>query len=54
VSSGNKDETLKTWFHRFDFVIGLVVVLGATWWIWRHIKHLRQDRLKMTETMEAE
>jgi len=50
----NKDETLKTWFHRFDFVIGLVVVLGATWWIWRHIKHLRQDRLKMTQTMEAE
>jgi membrane protein DedA with SNARE-associated domain len=50
----NKDETLKTWFHRFDFVIGIVVVLGATWWIWRHIKHLRQDRLKMTETMEAE
>ena len=41
----NKDETLKTWFHRFDFVIGIVGVLLAAWWIWRHIKHLRKDRV---------
>lgn len=50
----NKDETLKTWFHRFDFVIGIIVVLLVVWWVWRHLRHLRQDRLKMTETMEAE
>src|SRR6476469_2863978 len=25
----NKDETLKTWFHRFDFLIGVVVLLLA-------------------------
>ena len=50
----NKDETLKTWFHRFDFVIGIVIVLLAVWWVWRHLRHLRQDRLKMSETMEAE
>jgi membrane protein DedA with SNARE-associated domain len=50
----NKDETLKTWFHRFDFVIGIIIVLLAVWWVWRHLRHLRQDRLKMTETMEAE
>jgi membrane protein DedA with SNARE-associated domain len=40
----NKDDTLKTWFHRFDFVIGIVGVLLAGWWIWRHIKHLRQEK----------
>jgi membrane protein DedA with SNARE-associated domain len=40
----NKDDTLKTWFHRFDFLIGIVAVLLAGWWIWRHIKHLRQDK----------
>jgi len=40
----NKDDTLKTWFHRFDFVIGIVGVLLAAWWIWRHIKHLRQEK----------
>src|ERR1041384_5722148 len=32
---------LKTWFHRFDFVIGLVILAGAVWWVWRHIKHAR-------------
>jgi membrane protein DedA with SNARE-associated domain len=37
----NKDDTLKTWFHRFDFVIGIIAVLAVSWWIWRHIKHSR-------------
>ena len=39
----NQDDTLKTWFHRFDFVIGIIGVLLAAWWIWRHIKHLRKE-----------
>jgi len=38
--------TLKTLFHRFDFVIGIVIVLAAAWWIWRHIKHVRKDSQK--------
>jgi membrane protein DedA with SNARE-associated domain len=42
----NKDDTLKTWFHRFDFVIGIVVLAGAAWWIWRHIKHSRIEQIK--------
>ena len=50
----NKDETLKTWFHRFDFLIGIIVVALAVWWIRRHIKHLRADRVKIAEGMEAE
>ncbi|MDQ2937390.1 MAG: DedA family protein [Acidobacteriota bacterium] len=40
----NKDDTLKTWFHRFDFLIGIAAVLLAAWWIWRHISHLRQEK----------
>jgi membrane protein DedA with SNARE-associated domain len=40
----NKDETLRTWFHRFDFVIGIIGVILVGWWIWRHVKHLRKDR----------
>src|SRR5258706_1814720 len=40
----NQDDTLKTWFHRFDFVIGIVGVLLAAWWIWRHLKNLRKDK----------
>jgi len=39
----NKDDTLKTWFHRFDFLIGIAVVVLAGWWIWRHIGHLRKE-----------
>jgi membrane protein DedA with SNARE-associated domain len=39
----NQDDTLKTWFHRFDFVIGIVGALLAGWWIWRHIRHLRRQ-----------
>jgi membrane protein DedA with SNARE-associated domain len=37
----DKDPRLKMWFHRFDFVIGIVGVIAVTWWIWRHLKHSR-------------
>ncbi|HMG73417.1 MAG TPA: DedA family protein [Pyrinomonadaceae bacterium] len=42
----DKDPTLKTLFHRFDFIIGIVLVLAVAWWVWRHIKHLREDQKK--------
>lgn len=45
----NKDETLKTWFHRFDFLIGIAVLLLAGWWVWRHIRHLREDRAALAK-----
>lgn len=38
----DKDPTLKNLFHRFDFVIGIILVLGATWWIWRHLRHSKK------------
>ena len=34
----DKNEALKTWFHRFDFVIGIIGVLCAVWWVRRHLK----------------
>jgi membrane protein DedA with SNARE-associated domain len=40
----NKDDTLKTWFHRFDFLIGIAAVLLIGWWIWRHVGHLRKEK----------
>ena len=43
----DKDERLKNWFHRFDFVIGIVGVLLVTWWIWRHIKHSRAPKTEL-------
>ena len=38
----DKNETLKSWFHRFDFVIGILGVLFVAWWIWRHVKNSRK------------
>jgi len=38
-----QDPRLKTLFHRFDFIIGIVIVLAATWWIWRHIRHAKSE-----------
>lgn len=40
----DKDPTLKTLFHRFDFIIGIVIALAVVWWVWRHLKHLRGDK----------
>jgi membrane protein DedA with SNARE-associated domain len=53
----NKDETLKTWFHRFDFLIGIAGLILVVWWVWRHIGHLRQEKMEGREgrgTLEAE
>ena len=36
----NKNDTLKNLFHRFDFVIGVIGVLAALWWFWRHVRDL--------------
>jgi membrane protein DedA with SNARE-associated domain len=33
--------TLKALFHRFDFVIGIAIVIAIVWWVWRHLKHAR-------------
>jgi membrane protein DedA with SNARE-associated domain len=40
----NEDDTLKTWFHRFDFLIGIAGVLLIVWWVWRHLGHLRKEK----------
>jgi membrane protein DedA with SNARE-associated domain len=37
----DKNDTLKSWFHRFDFVIGIIGLLAVAWWVWRHVKHSR-------------
>ena len=39
----DKNDALKTWFHRFDFVIGLLIIIAAAWWVWRHLKHSRPE-----------
>jgi membrane protein DedA with SNARE-associated domain len=40
---GEHWDSLGVYFHRFDEVIGLLILVGAAWWIWRHLRHLRGD-----------
>lgn len=35
----NSDPRLKLWFHRFDAVIGGIIVLGVIWFIWSRWQH---------------
>ncbi len=42
VRLGERWNTLEPWFHRFDTLIVLLVLLGFGWYVWRHIRHLRQ------------
>ena len=45
----DKDPTLKNLFHRFDFIIGIVLVAVVAWWVWRHIKHLRDPKHEVSQ-----
>jgi membrane protein DedA with SNARE-associated domain len=46
----DKNETLKTWFHRFDFLIGIAILAAAVWWVWRHVRHSRADAERAAES----
>jgi membrane protein DedA with SNARE-associated domain len=35
---GENWDTLGDYFHRFDMVIGVLIVLGVVYYIWRHLK----------------
>lgn len=35
----DSDPRLKAWFHRFDAVIGGIIVLGAIWFVWTRWQH---------------
>jgi len=36
------DPRLRAVMHRFDFAIVGLLVLGAAWFVWRHVRHVRQ------------
>lgn len=35
---GDNWESLRGYFHKFDLVIGALIVLGVVWWIRRHVR----------------
>jgi len=36
---GENWESLKKYFHSFDWVIGVLILAGIAWWIWRHLRN---------------
>jgi membrane protein DedA with SNARE-associated domain len=39
VQLGERWDALRPYFHKFDLVIALALVLFVAWWIWRHIRN---------------
>ena len=40
---GDHWDSLGMYFHRFDAVIGALILAGAAWWVWRHLRHIRNS-----------
>ena len=38
-------DTLGPWFHRFDAVIVVLVVLSLAWYLWRYLRNLHRPRV---------
>lgn len=38
---GQNWDTLGGYFHRFDMVIGVLIILGVAYYIWHHLKGMR-------------
>jgi len=45
----DKNDTLKTVFHRFDFMIGIAGLLFVVWWVWRHLAGSRAHKASQQE-----
>ncbi|OGD67110.1 alkaline phosphatase [Candidatus Berkelbacteria bacterium RIFCSPHIGHO2_12_FULL_36_9] len=41
---GENREILKTYFHRFDIIIGIIILAGIVWYIWRHVKNIKYQK----------
>lgn len=54
VKVGENLEVLKPYFHRFDAVIGVVLLAGATFWIWRHVRGSREEPIEDAHIPDAD
>jgi membrane protein DedA with SNARE-associated domain len=41
---GQNWENLHGLFRKFDVIIVILIVLGVTWWVWRHIKNRNKNQ----------
>lgn len=52
VKVGQNLEVLKPWFHRFDAVIGIVLLAGIVLWIYRHTRRDHAAEVEVCEEIE--
>lgn len=38
---GDNWDTLRTYFHKFDLAIGIVIIAFIVWYVWRHLNNLK-------------
>lgn len=43
VIMGENWNGLKIYFHKFDIALAALIAMAAIWWIWRHLKFLKED-----------
>jgi membrane protein DedA with SNARE-associated domain len=37
-------EKIRGYFHRFDLVIGIILIAGIVWYVWRHLRNLKKEK----------
>ncbi len=45
---GENWESLRGYFHKFDYLIVGLIVIGIVWWIWRHFRNARIENAYQT------
>ncbi|MCL4472594.1 MAG: DedA family protein [Actinobacteria bacterium] len=43
---GENWDTLGGYFHKADIFIGILIVAGIVWYVWRHINNIKKDRIE--------
>lgn len=43
IALGQQMDVLKVYFHKFDALIGVVLVAGVVFWVWRHTRSNHAD-----------
>ncbi len=44
---GDHWDSLGIYFHKFDFIIVALIIIGIVWYIWRHVKQIKNNKLKI-------
>lgn len=40
---GENWDTLGGYFHSADIIIGILLAVGITWYVWRHVRNMKKD-----------